>query len=102
MRIHEYNIPRYKERLAAFRKYRALVDKLTERVAHLVHGIEKRKFREWDLDHIIPVKYGFKNDIPAEKIAKLSNLRMISHQQNTAKGQKLTHPLSILECNDIV
>jgi len=57
MRIHEYNIPRYKERLAAFRKYRALVDKLTERVAHLVHGIEKRKFREWDLDHIIPAEY---------------------------------------------
>lgn len=98
MRIHSYNLPRHKERMAAYRKYRAAVNLLTERIAYKIPGIEKRKFREFVIDHIIPVKYGFKNNIPPEKIAALSNLRIISHAANTAKGQKLTHPLSLLDC----
>lgn len=102
MRIHAYNIPRYEEIKAAYRKYKATVDLLTERIAHRVPGIEKRKFRVWDLDHIIPIKYGFKNNIAPEKLAILSNLRVIPHEQNKAKGQKLTHPISLLECNDII
>lgn len=88
----------YHQQQEQYKVYRAIVDRLTEKIAHQVPGIEKRKFREWDLDHIIPVKYGFLNDIPPDKIASLVNLRVIPHLQNTRKGQKLMHPVTLLDC----
>lgn len=97
MNIHPWNLEAYLARKIAYKKYRAKVDRLTEKVAHMIPGIEKRKFREWDLDHIIPVKYGFKNKIPPEKIAALPNLRIIPHKENFRKGSKLTHPVTILD-----
>lgn len=37
------------------KSYRNAVNKLTNQIAFLVPGIEKREFRVWDLDHKIPV-----------------------------------------------
>lgn len=84
----------------AYKAYRSEVKELTEKVAHLVPGIEKRKWREWDLDHIIPVRYGFANNIPPDKIAQLSNLRIIPHLENCKKGQKLLHSTKIIGIDD--
>lgn len=43
----------------------------------------------YQLDHIIPVRYGFDNNIPPEEIARLENLRMIPWKENVQKGKKL-------------
>lgn len=43
-----------------------------------------------NLDHVIPIIYGFKNGIPAEKLADLRNLRVVSARSNLRKKQKLT------------
>lgn len=43
-----------------------------------------------NLDHIIPMIYGFKNDLPVELISDIRNLRIINASQNLRKRQKLT------------
>lgn len=42
------------------------------------------------LDHIIPIRYGFDNNIPPENIARLENLRVIPWKENLTKGNKKT------------
>lgn len=51
-------------------------------------NIELRAFRKYDLDHIISVWDGFNYDVPAELIAAIENLRIITHRENTVKGRK--------------
>lgn len=83
-----------------YAKYKYEVDKLTEEIAYLVPGISLRKFREWDLDHKIPIKYGFLNGIHPLKIACLSNLQVIPHRDNFIKNTKIIFPLNILDQHD--
>lgn len=71
------------------RAYRKKVWELTEQNKHLIPGIEKRSFRGYHIDHIIPITYGFKHNIAPEKIASIDNLRMLFHEDNLAKGAKL-------------
>lgn len=68
--------------------YRSKVRELTEDVAHLLDGIEKRSFKGHHIDHRISIWYGFKNKIPPEEIAALSNLRIIPSKDNMLKGRK--------------
>jgi hypothetical protein len=42
----------------------------------------------YHLDHIIPVAYGFVNNIPPEEIAKAENLQMLPWRANMSKGKK--------------
>jgi hypothetical protein len=100
MNVKDYNKTRIIEQRAAYRIYKNKVDRLTEKIAHLVPGIEKRKWREWDLDHIIPISFGFKNNIPPENMALLSNLQVIPHQSNAKKGQKVRHSLTHIGLQD--
>lgn len=51
-------------------------------------NIGLRAFRLYDLDHIISVWYGFHHGVPAEQIAALENLRVITHRENSLKGIK--------------
>jgi len=44
----------------------------------------------YNLDHILPISYGFHNNIPPEKIGNISNLRFIPSEENIKKGFKLT------------
>ena len=73
------------------RKYAALCRMFTARVCHMVSGNDKRRFRQYDLDHIIPISYGYKNKIPPWYIGSLENLQVIAHKKNWSKGQKLTN-----------
>jgi 5-methylcytosine-specific restriction endonuclease McrA len=60
---------------------------------HLLKNHERRCFRGvncWHLDHIVPISYGFYNNIPPEKIGHISNLRFIRSTINMRKGHKLT------------
>lgn len=60
---------------------------------HVLKNHEKRCFRGancWHLDHIVPISYGFYNNISPEKIGHISNLRFIRSTVNMRKGHKLT------------
>lgn len=72
------------------RNYWKKVWELTESIAHLIPGIEKgRAFKGYHIDHIIPVSHGYKHGVNPEKIAHISNLRMLPYKENMAKGIKL-------------
>lgn len=87
-----------KEDTPAYRRYANRVHKLTKTIyeqnvsiinpnnlPRTLAGVEDG----YQLDHIIPVRYGFDNDIPPEEIARLDNLRMIPWKENVQKGKKL-------------
>lgn len=63
---------------------------LTEYNAPMLEGIEKRGFKKYDIDHIVPISYGYKNRIPAELIGSIENLRIISNKENLIKNNKIT------------
>lgn len=71
-------------------QYYSKVWEYTEINCLKLEGIEKRCFKKYDIDHIVPISYGFKNNIPAELIGGLSNLRILSNKENLQKGNKLT------------
>lgn len=66
--------------------YKKLVKKLTESNKHNLEGIENRGWDKFHIDHKISIHYGFTNGIPAENIAHISNLRVISRGENCLKG----------------
>jgi len=78
----------YKE----FKKYQNKVHKLSHKVKHLIDGYDSTKHGKmgkdgaYQIDHIIDIKYGFDNGIPAEKIADISNLQFITWEENIKKG----------------
>ena len=43
----------------------------------------------YHLDHIIPIRYGFDNKIPPEKLAVLENLQMLPWKENIIKSKKV-------------
>ena len=43
----------------------------------------------YQLDHIIPIHYGFVNSIPPEDIAKTENLQMLPWEENLKKSNKI-------------
>ena len=69
-----------------FKQYHRRVNKLTEKVKGSIEGIEKRGWDSYHIDHKVSIHYGFKNGIEPEKIADISNLRMILKKDNCDKG----------------
>jgi 5-methylcytosine-specific restriction endonuclease McrA len=55
-----------------------------------LNGIENRGFYKSHIDHIVPISYGFKNNIPISLISSIENLRMISSLDNMKKNFQLT------------
>jgi len=60
----------------------------------------KRGFRKYHLDHQYPISEGFKNDIPAEVISDIENLRFIHFRKNLKKRDSVT-PEAIKLINSI-
>ena len=79
--------------LSDYMVYRNKVVRMSERQPlDLLENYELRGNSENDgyhLDHIVPISYGFKNDISPEKISDISNLRFIPWLENIKKGNKL-------------
>jgi len=75
--------PTYKE---LKKNYKNLVKRLTEQNKHSIPNIDNRGFNSYHIDHKISIHYGFKNNIPPQNIAHVSNLRLISKEDNCTKG----------------
>lgn len=82
----------YGENPTEFKYYQHKVHRLTDKVKHLVEGYDESKRGKmgvdgaYQIDHIIDIKYGFDNDIPAEDIADISNLQFIPWEENNKKA----------------
>jgi len=73
-----------------FEKYRNKVDSITRKQSiHLLENYEKRgksgKQGAYHLDHIMPVWYGYHNNISPEKISNITNLKFIPWEENQRK-----------------
>lgn len=67
--------------------YKKHVWSLTEAISHHIPGIEHRGFKKDHIDHIISIWNGFRLGIEADKIADISNLRMLHYKLNLLKGR---------------
>lgn len=82
----------YGKNYTEFKKYQHKVHKLTRKIKHLIEGYDETKHGKmgvngaFQIDHIIDIKYGFDNNIPAEEIADLKNLQFIPWEENIKKG----------------
>lgn len=72
-------------RSVRYRKYRSRVRALT---AEAREQVDYR--RGHTLDHVVPVSYGFRHDIPEELIGCRENLELVPYQDNIEKGQQIT------------
>lgn len=70
-------------------EYYKKVWEITNKNAPNLKGIELRSWKGFHIDHIIPIIYGFKNDISPEEIGSLKNLQMLYHRDNMLKGARL-------------
>lgn len=77
----------YKERRAY---YFRICRRISETNMSKIPGIEKRKNKEYDVDHIVPISYGFKHKIPVELISSAENLQVITHKENVEKSGHIT------------
>lgn len=90
----------YKERLCKpntdeFRRYGNKVHRLTAKVyKKYKHEINPNNYPRticgvdggYQLDHIIPIKFGFENNIPPEVLAEKTNLRMLPWKENLMRN----------------
>jgi hypothetical protein len=75
-----------KKPLTKFDLYKEKVVELTEKVKHLIEGIENRGWHKFHIDHKISIKWGFDNNIPPKHIAHIDNLRMLWWKDNFNKN----------------
>lgn len=71
----------------SWKAYRRLVWKLTNlQPVSTLENHHLRGFHNYHLDHKVSIWYGWKNNIPADQIADISNLRFIPWMENMRKG----------------
>jgi 5-methylcytosine-specific restriction endonuclease McrA len=72
-------------------RYHADVWELTEKNdLTRVKGIEKREWKKYELDHIVPISFGRKHNISPERLADLSNLQILTYERNRSKKNRVT------------
>lgn len=84
-----------------WQQYKELVRKLTaknyKRYKHIINPTNLQVGTcEWTIDHIYSVRHGFENNVPAEVIASVPNLRMLWHIENKQKHIRSDHSLEFL------
>ena len=63
--------------------------KLTEANKILIRDIDKRGYRDYHIDHKVPISIGFINNILPKYIADVSNLHMMFWKDNVRKRDSL-------------
>jgi len=92
--LRERNITydEYLETIPEWVRYRREVDRITrQQPLHLLEHHEKRghaRNNGYHLDHIVPVRYGFHNNIDPLIIGDISNLQFIHWKENLQKSSK--------------
>lgn len=88
---------RTKENTPEYTRYKNKVHRLSEKVySENKEIINPNNYKRtlagikdgWQLDHIISVRYGFDNNIPAEVLCEVENLRMLPWQKNLERNRK--------------
>lgn len=93
LKIGYYRDPK---EIGEYSSYSALVRKLSEKEPlHLLENYDKPRGicgtpGAYQLDHIIPIKYGYDNSIDPKVIASINNLRFIPWEENREKGSSHT------------
>lgn len=81
----------------SFKKYRNRLKTLTEKTYNEYKNVINPNDHQrgvagkegvYHLDHIIPARFGFENDIPPEILAEKENLQMLPWRDNITKGRK--------------
>lgn len=98
MKTEEYIKRVSKDSTPAYKRYANKVHKLTQKIyeenvdtinpygyVRTLCGVEGG----YQLDHIIPIRHGFDNNIPPEELSKVDNLRMIPWKQNLLKRDQI-------------
>ena len=76
-----------KIKAATYRDYERIVRDLTElEPIGLLNNYEQRDFFKYHIDHIVSIRFGYLNNIPAEQIASIENLQMLPMKENMDKG----------------
>lgn len=104
MKTEKYRESRRKPGTSEFKRYSKLVHRLTSETYKL-HEAEINPDRHprgrcgvdgaYQLDHIVPIRYGFDNNIAPEVLAKKENLRMLPWKENLEKSS--THNSELTE-----
>lgn len=79
-----------------FKKYRYEVHKHSLINGKGLPNFNNRSYNTYNLDHIVPIKYGFDNKIPIELMSSRQNIRVILWSDNRAKWHNLTKDALIL------
>jgi hypothetical protein len=96
MMTEKYRRTKMKEGTAEYKRYCNRVHKLSQKIyeenisilnphghVRTLCGVDGG----YQLDHIVPLRYGFDNGITPEEISSLNNLRLLPWKQNLTKGK---------------
>jgi len=74
-----------------WKQYQRLVKKLTEQNdLSILENHDRRGYKDYHLDHIVPIQQGFYMNINPHLISSLENLQFIPHVDNMRKSIQLT------------
>jgi 5-methylcytosine-specific restriction endonuclease McrA len=90
VKIAKVKIVKVKKGNRMRRPYYKLVWKITNSNAVYLKDIELRAWKGKHVEHIVPISYGEKHNIPAELIGSLENLVMLDRKENMKKGKALS------------
>jgi hypothetical protein len=100
MQTAEYRKAKSKPDTPKYKKYHNRVQVLTRKTYNLYkeqinpENLPRKKAGQeggYHLDHKIPVRYGFDNNISPEDISNKDNLQMLPWKDNVKKGKKLVN-----------
>jgi 5-methylcytosine-specific restriction endonuclease McrA len=98
MQSEEYRKTLMKNDTSDYKRYAGRVHRLSQKIYEenksIINPYNKSRTLcgvddGYQIDHIIPIRYGFENNIPPEEIARLENLRMLPWKENLIKGKTL-------------
>jgi hypothetical protein len=94
MQSDAYRKAKSKETTPDYKKYAGRVHRLSQKIyeknVDILNPTNEKRTRcgvqeGYQLDHILSIRYGFENNIPAEEIAKLENLQLLPWKENLLK-----------------